>query len=74
MQNTTFIFEEDNIFCEDCYQKDFAQTCHSCKQPVVGVSDGREEEEEGGGGGEWEGWLCMMPEGGREGEGGEGRG
>jgi len=37
MQNTSFIYEEDSIFCEECYQSKFAQTCHSCKKPIVGV-------------------------------------
>ena len=37
MQNTSFIFEEEKIFCEECYQNQFAQTCHACKKPIVGV-------------------------------------
>lgn len=36
LQNTTFVYEEDKIFCEDCYQNQFAQTCYSCHQPILG--------------------------------------
>ena len=38
LQNTMFVFEEESIFCESCYEKKFAKTCHSCRRPVVGVS------------------------------------
>ena len=38
LQNTTFVYEEEKIFCESCYQKTFAQTCHGCNKPIVGVS------------------------------------
>ena len=33
-----FVFEEESIFCESCYEKKFAKTCHSCRRPIVGVS------------------------------------
>ena len=38
LQNTMFVFEEESIFCESCYEKKFAKTCHSCRRPIVGVS------------------------------------
>ena len=37
LQNVNFLLEEEKIFCEDCYQKNFAKTCHACKAPIVGV-------------------------------------
>ena len=33
-----FVFEEESIFCESCYEKKFAKTCHSCHRAIVGVS------------------------------------
>lgn len=36
LQNTMFVFEEESIFCEKCYEKKFAKTCHSCRRPIVG--------------------------------------
>ena len=38
LQNTMFVFEEESIYCEKCYEKTFAKTCHSCHRPIVGVS------------------------------------
>ena len=32
-----FVFEEDKIFCEDCYQTVYAKKCHSCHRAIVGV-------------------------------------
>jgi len=37
MQNTSFIFEEETVFCEDCFQSKFAEHCHGCKRPISGV-------------------------------------
>lgn len=37
LQNTTFIFEDEKIFCEPCYQTNFSQTCFQCKKPILGV-------------------------------------
>ena len=34
----TFIFEEDKIFCNNCYEKQVAQICSFCRKPIVGVS------------------------------------
>ncbi|CAI8016461.1 PDZ and LIM domain protein 7, partial [Geodia barretti] len=36
LQNTMFVFEEESIFCENCYAKKFAKTCHSCHKSIVG--------------------------------------
>lgn len=36
LQNTTFVFEDEKIFCESCYQTNFSQTCFSCKKPILG--------------------------------------
>ena len=33
----TFVFEEDKIFCNDCYEKQVAQICSLCRRPIVGV-------------------------------------
>ena len=38
LQNTTFVFEEEKIYCDECYQKNFAQICHSCQKSILGVS------------------------------------
>ena len=38
LQNTMFVFEEESIICENCYENKFAKTCYSCRRPIVGVS------------------------------------
>ena len=37
LNNTTFVFEEEQIFCEGCYEKTFAKTCYACHKPILGV-------------------------------------
>ena len=37
LNNTTFVFEEEQIFCESCYEKTFAKTCYACHKPILGV-------------------------------------
>ncbi len=38
LSNCTFIFEDDKIFCDQCYENQVAATCFKCKRPIIGVS------------------------------------
>lgn len=33
----TFVFEEEKIFCNNCYEKQVAQMCSLCRKAIVGV-------------------------------------
>ncbi|OAF64306.1 hypothetical protein A3Q56_07988, partial [Intoshia linei] len=31
--NKRFVMHEENVYCEDCYEKEFAPKCDECKEP-----------------------------------------